>query len=555
MTRRLLPLALLLCAADLPCGLFGNEIPPHKTSTQQRSIEGNLSLERAVEIALAQNPLILKAIQDIERTRGQVIEVRAQALPHISASGTYNQVDKNQIEGAGQFARSQAKSAASNSTASTDIALPSGQSITSTDLASLLTQLGIGQTGTTSGQSSNSNAQTSGTINDKSWRVAFDVRQVLYAGGQIKAALQIAKFTQDNTYWMLRDTLDTIISQVRTQFATILLNRALITVQEESTQLLASQLKDQQNRFDAGTVPRFNVLRAEVELSNVRPNLIRARNNYLIAELELAKTLGLAPGPNGKPSFYAVGELATSYRDFSLNRSLLLALERRPFLKVQRQNILIEAEQIKVALAGYKPRLDFDGGYEFRNSRLSDDLGKVVNGWFFGVTGSWQIFDGLATYGRTQQARAKLESAKVNYDDSVQQVELEVQKAYASLQQARETIQSQQKNVEQAIEALRLATERLDAGAGTQLDVLDARVALTRAQITKLEAQADYNKALTEFDRATATDTVYTEAFHDPISQKPTYNAKSAPPVPKKPLSPKATPVKAAESKAKLNVK
>jgi outer membrane protein TolC len=202
-----------------------------------------------------------------------------------------------------------------------------------------------------------------------------------------------------------------------------------------------------------------------------------------------------------------------------LQNALQLAKERRPFLKVQRQSILIETEQIKIALAGYKPRLDANGGYEVRSSRLSDDLSDTVNGWFFGFTGSWDLFDGLETYGRTKQARARLASAKINYDDSVQQVELEVQQAYAQLQQARETIQSQQKNVESALEALRLANERLSAGAGTQLDVLDARVALTRARTTELQARADYNTALAEFDRVTATDTIYDDAFADPLAR------------------------------------
>ncbi len=173
-----------------------------------------------------------------------------------------------------------------------------------------------------------------------------------------------------------------------------------------------------------------------------------------------------------------------------------------------------------MALAGYKPRLDANGGYLVRNSRLTDSLDDTVNGWFFGVSGSWDLFDGFATAGRVKQARAILETARVTYDDSVRQVELEVQQAYANLQQARETIQSQQKNVEQALEALRLANERLAAGAGTQLDVLDARVALTRARSTEVEARADYSKALAEYDRATATNTTYDDGFDDPLARK-----------------------------------
>src|SRR5207249_762702 len=108
--------------------------------------------------------------------------------------------------------------------------------------------------------------------------------------------------------------------------------RALIKVQEESVNLLQDQLKDQQNRFEAGTVPRFNVLQAEVQLANQRPQLISARNNYLIAQYQLAKTLNLDPGPQGGTTFDAVGELTVNERQFGLKNALDLAVERRPFL-------------------------------------------------------------------------------------------------------------------------------------------------------------------------------------------------------------------------------
>ena len=70
--------------------------------------------------------------------------------------------------------------------------------------------------------------------------------------------------------------------------------------------------------------------------------------------------------------------------------------------------------------------------------------------------------------------------------------------------EARETISGGRETVKQATEALRLARERLAAGAGTQLDVLNAVVQLTQAQTTELQARATYNTALAEFDRVTA---------------------------------------------------
>src|SRR5438552_18174639 len=94
--------------------------------------------------------------------------------------------------------------------------------------------------------------------------------------------------------------------------------------------------------------------------------------------------------------------------------------------------------------------------------------------WLAEVQGSLPIWDSGEIAGQVVQQRALLSEAKITYDDDVRQVELEVQQAYSNLQQDRELIQSTEKTVEQAQEAERLAKARLDAGAGTQLDVLNS---------------------------------------------------------------------------------
>lgn len=361
---------------------------------------GRMTIETAVSIALRQNPDILRAIQEIERTRGQIIEVRAQALPQITITGTYDQQDRRLIEG-----NAQGGGGGGGGIGDIDLSGLGGDG----DGDGAPPNGGNGNGGADQGSQAlaeafqdifealGENGERGGSVQNKSWRVAIEVRQVLYAGGQIRAALNIARLSEDSAYWQLRDTIDQVISSVRNRFYAVLANRALITVQEEAVRLAQQQLEDQRNRFEAGTVPRFNVLRAEVELANVQPTLIRARNDYLLSQLQLAKLLGLAPGPGGKPTFLAVGELGISRRPLSLDDALILARARRPFLKVQRQQVLIEVEQIKVAKAGYKPRVDGFAGYEVRNKRTSDDLGDTVNGWFFGFNGSWDIFDGFGS--------------------------------------------------------------------------------------------------------------------------------------------------------------
>jgi len=208
-----------------------------------------------------------------------------------------------------------------------------------------------------------------------------------------------------------------------------------------------------------------------------------------------------------------MGELTFVPRNIPLTQAIELGKERRPFLKQARANVLNAIEQVHVALGGFLPNFTSSGGYEIFSSPLSTSWNDTSKGFVFGLTGNWAVWDSGETYGRVKQQRALLSEAKITYDDDVRQVELEVQQAYSNLQQNRELIQSTEKTVEQAQEAERLAKARLDAGAGTQLDVLNSQVQLTTAQSTRLQALFGYNSALAEFDRVTGTQSTYTESF------------------------------------------
>ncbi|MEP6974791.1 MAG: TolC family protein [Spartobacteria bacterium] len=475
--------------------LASSAIAGSETTTETSGSLRRFTLHQAIETAFQRNPDILRARQEIRRTKGVQIEVLSQALPHLDATAAFNYTDPALRGGSGSF---------SSTTIGGVVPTP--------------TPVGTPAPSATPGTTTQI---ISSGLTDNSYNLRLTASQLLYNGSVIPA-IRGAGAAADASLYALRDTIDQVITTVRQQFYQVILNRALIGVQEESVSLLESQLKDQQNRFEAGTVPRFSVLQAEVALVNQQPALITARNNLRIAQLQLAKTIGLDFDPrrgNSAP-LEAVGQLEFHQRDIPLTTAIALGKERRPFLKQQRSNILTQVQQVRGAFAGIQPTLSLNGGYAFESSQFSDRLRDVTEGWFFGVTGSWAIFDGLETVGKVKQARAILSQAKITYDDSVRQVELEIQQAYSNLQQDRELYDSQSKNVDQAREALRLASARLGVGAGVQLDVLNAQVALTQAQSTRLSALFSYNADLAEFDRVTATDTVYHDDFDDPLARR-----------------------------------
>jgi outer membrane protein len=234
-----------------------------------------------------------------------------------------------------------------------------------------------------------------------------------------------------------------------------------------------------------------------------------------ISKITLAKTLGLdfQPGLGEKPPLEVVGQMPYNPRTISLSTAIELGKERRPFLKQARANVLNQKQQVRAAAGQWLPTVTATGGGEWVSSPTNSSFGDISKGWLTEVQGSVPIWDSGAIAGQVIQQRALLFEAKNTYDDDVRQVELEIQQAYSNLQQNRELIQSQEKNVEQAEEALRLAKARLDAGAGTQLDVLNAQVQLLTAQSTRLQALFGYNSSLAEFDRATGAQSTYTEMF------------------------------------------
>jgi outer membrane protein TolC len=458
------------------------------------------TLDQAILTAVQQNPTLLNAEQEIKRSRGVIIQVRAQALPQINANANFQWTDPNLV-GSRVFGNT-SPTTGFTPTPSVATALMEGLPSQVRDF-----EAPVARASATPGVT---NVEQS----DISYAISVTGTQLIFNGttfNQIRGTF----FQRDSAYFAFRNVLDSLIATVKTQFYQIIVNRELVSVNEENVHLLEAQLKDQQNRFEAGTVPRFNVLQADVQLHNQIPQLITAQNNLRISKLQLAKTLGIyfQPRRGESPPLEVVGEMPYNPRTINVADAIEMGKERRPFLKQARANALNQLQQVRAAAGQYLPTITTTGGGEWVSSPINSSWHDITKGWTALVQGSLPIWDSGAIAGQVIQQRALLSEAKITYDDDVRQVELEIQTAYSNLQQNEELVKSQEKNVELADEALRLAKARLDAGAGVQLDVLNATVQLLTAQSTRLQALFGYNSSLAEFDRATGAQSTYTEMF------------------------------------------
>jgi outer membrane protein len=409
---------------------------------------GPLSLADALNLALHQSPAILRAQKDLEASQGIVIQTRAIALPTVAVGGGYARVQRTDID--------------------------------------VFEAPGF----------------TFGT--PQNWSSQVKLLQSLYEGGRMLSAFRAADLTKQQSLLTYQTAVADTVLNVQLAYYDVLLAAQQIIVQEASVELLTNELSDTTRRFEAGTVPRFNVLRAEVELANARPKLINARNRFRISKNNLANLLALnvPAGTFEDIPLNLSGKLEAEAFDLELPRAVSLALEKRTEIGSLRKAEALRKEDVVSARSGYKPVLQGYVGYDIHNSMLSSDLTVTDHGWIAGVQLSWNLFDGLRTQGRVKEAIANYEKAGVDLDDKTRGIELEVRTAYSNFIEAREVLESQKKVVEEAEEALRLARARSEAGTGTQLDVLSAQTALTEARTTQIQALHDYEAARAKLQRA-----------------------------------------------------
>lgn len=449
-----------------------------KTNIVSRAVTPKLrlNLNEAVARALEKNPDLLKAKAEIERLAGVTYEVRAAALPRLSLGGKFTETDDYLLR------RSSFGSQGSSS-------------------------FGNLEEGST--EEFNRSQPTS-----EQWQIGIRLSKILYNGGGTRALISQAKIGEEAGFYQLQEVILDVIFNVRSTFYEVLVNRWQIAVEQQNLQLLEAELDRQKKFLEAGTVARFNVLRAEVALSNAKPQLIGAQNQYRISLRRLIKLLAVNSSENedfNDSSLEVVGNLEVRPRQLDLKQMLHAAFRARPSLRVADLGVSSELAGIRVARSGYYPSLEAFISYDYTHDNFQQDLASNDGGYTAGILGNWNIWDGLETKGRVDQAKAEWKSAVINQEDVNRGIDLEVRTAYSHFIEAAQLVESQKGNISLAEESIRLAQSRFDAGAGTQLEILDAQTELNRARLLELQARYRYNVALAEAARSTGQDAFFTK--------------------------------------------
>jgi len=302
--------------------------------------------------------------------------------------------------------------------------------------------------------------------------------QPLWRSGVVEAGLRYARLYAASTDAAIRQQVQETVAAVAGHYLDVLLAGHMVTVYEESAAVAGRLLQTARNKRAAGTVSDYEVLRAEVELSTARADLLNERNRLRTAQISLLHALG-ADQRSEVTLADKLDYRAETHADADMLR---LALESRSDLLMREAEVHMAAAQADAACGAYGPEADFFVSGLVADPDPNNTAGDGWNDrWVAGVSATLTLFDGFERRGKLRQAVARQRQAEAALIDAEETVRVEVAKALLDLRYADELYQSQQKNIELAREALRMLESGFRLGRNTQIEVLDAQSALTAA--------------------------------------------------------------------------
>lgn len=321
----------------------------------------------------------------------------------------------------------------------------------------------------------------------------FNFSQLLFDFGRTLDSIRSASATVEANTADLETTRQTVIFNTKQAYYSALASQRLLVVAEETVGQNRKHLEDAQARFDVGVAPRFDVTQAQVQLSNALLNHVTARNNVALGR----ETLRTAMGVRGPFLFTLVDNLTLGALTLQDEILVAQAYANRPELRSIQAQQQATSRQVSALQKQYLPSLTGNAQYNWTGREY-----PLQQGWLWGVTLTFPLFDDILTSAEVGEAKANLRGLQAQEEDLRQQVVLEVRQSLLNAQQAEESVRVSEATVGQARENLTIAEGRYSAGVGNIIELTDAQVLLTSAQANYIQAMTTYKTAIAQLEKA-----------------------------------------------------
>ena len=340
----------------------------------------------------------------------------------------------------------------------------------------------------------------------KNYEFRFQLVQPVFTGGKLLYTFKNAQLDLDLAREKEKNSRDETVLNVKKMFFNILVLKELLKAQEESLALLENNYNNVKARIEQGMASKFDLLRAELAVSTMKPEVLRMENLLEISYLAFKSFLLL---PEEQP-VELVGQMEYNTSPGQLAALIDSGLQNRSEIK----QLLFErkktANLLKIAYAQFVPDFSIIAQYNYRSDFLKFTRKNWENYYTINLGLSFPIFTGLKRTGQIGELKVARRILDLSMKQLTDATRLEIQGKYLTIKQEYENILAGKKNIETAAEGVRVAEASYQEGLITILELNTAYNELTRAKAAYLQALYNYNIAVAELEKITGVDSMRT---------------------------------------------
>ncbi len=332
---------------------------------------------------------------------------------------------------------------------------------------------------------------------------SISLTKPLYTGGQITQGIKVAKSNLEAVKEDERKTRQTLIFNVKSAYYQVWLAQQMVKVAEDSYENMGRHEERVESFYEVGKASKFDLLRAQVEHANLKPNVIKAQNAVVLTKLNLANIIGIEKGRKYRADYDLSKLQLPKQVGLEVGPLVEQAYQQRPELRKLGELQEMAKAQTAMAYAGYKPTVALVGTYQGSSVGEYDaNNWDDTKQWILTLDIKGNFFDGFQTPAKVGEAKANQKLVEINEKSLRDGIDLDVEQSLQGLKESLETSYANQATMNLAKESLEMAEAKFEARMATTIDIRDSQLALDQALNGYYQGVASYLTAVAKLDLA-----------------------------------------------------
>ena len=292
-----------------------------------------------------------------------------------------------------------------------------------------------------------------------------------------------------------------LINQVTKAYYQLMLAQDSYEVLQGSYKLAEDNFNVVNAKYQQGAVSEFDKISAEVQMRSIKPNVISAANAVTLAKLQLKVLMGITADVDIKTD-----DNLTNYESMLFANQLKeedVSLENNTTMKQFELNMKLLEKNVKSLKTNFMPTLSMSFSYQYQ-SLYNPNINFFDYTWSNSSSLMFNLSIPLyraSNFTKVKSARIQMRQLDWNRIDTERKLNMQVVSYRNNMTASSEQVVSNKENVMQAEKAVQIAGKRYEVGKGTVLELNSSQVSLTQAQLTYNQSIYDYLVSKADLDQ------------------------------------------------------